>query len=560
MPFVQMENISHFLRVVSDPPISLQPHDRFLTVDLFEAKDMRQVEQCIAAFSRVANRVAPEAFPVTVGGLKEKPAVPTKKWKGAANGAQVGASVPWNPIQYGSMKGASQGNQGVSFGSRRQITYNPTGLTAGQKERRRKDEEAAAAGKNQGADLAADQARRDAEVAAEQERRLEEQRVRDEEARKAYEARMRATEAQQEQKREDARKAQELAAQRIVELEQAENERALRQRQHEEAARQQLAEAEAARREQESREELHRLSAAKDTALLVQRQREVDALKHREDALRRRAAADEESHSSLLRRAEDTEAREAAASSAAYRAQLLSEKQRWATEAEKRAAWQAQQDARRAHGPTPVLSTPEAELLRERERVRQLERELERARERELLYTQEKETRRREDTARMRQQRTGESNSTSSHARPVSRQRTGDRPRSRAAAVAAAVRHHTGDSEVSARPKSRGGPTPLSWHRTGETNVTAAIVRQRTGESAASVQPMHTHRTGEMPPPPPKGRKPEALTTPRALPTPPAWKEVHPMPRRMGSWESEDDMALPLETPVSPGSTQEWKA
>ncbi|KAL2156442.1 hypothetical protein VTH82DRAFT_1187 [Thermothelomyces myriococcoides] len=38
MPFVQMENISHFLRACQGPPLNLQQHDMFLTVDLYEQK------------------------------------------------------------------------------------------------------------------------------------------------------------------------------------------------------------------------------------------------------------------------------------------------------------------------------------------------------------------------------------------------------------------------------------------------------------------------------------------------------------------------------------------
>lgn len=67
MPFVQMENISHFLRACEMPPLSLPSHDRFLTVDLYDNKDPAQVLQCIAAFSRRANVVAPGAFPNTIG-------------------------------------------------------------------------------------------------------------------------------------------------------------------------------------------------------------------------------------------------------------------------------------------------------------------------------------------------------------------------------------------------------------------------------------------------------------------------------------------------------------
>ena len=67
MPFVQMENISHFLRACEMPPLNLPAHDRFLTVDLYDAKDPAQVLQCLAAFSRRANIVNAAAFPTTIG-------------------------------------------------------------------------------------------------------------------------------------------------------------------------------------------------------------------------------------------------------------------------------------------------------------------------------------------------------------------------------------------------------------------------------------------------------------------------------------------------------------
>src|SRR3954464_4888420 len=67
MPFVQMENISHFLRACQMPPLNLPPHDVFLTVDLYEAKDPAQVTQCIGAFSRVANKAEPSQFRTVIG-------------------------------------------------------------------------------------------------------------------------------------------------------------------------------------------------------------------------------------------------------------------------------------------------------------------------------------------------------------------------------------------------------------------------------------------------------------------------------------------------------------
>jgi hypothetical protein len=67
MPFVQMENISHFLRAIQLPPLSLQPHDVFLTVDLYESKDPAQVLQCLGAFSRIAHATNPSDFKRAIG-------------------------------------------------------------------------------------------------------------------------------------------------------------------------------------------------------------------------------------------------------------------------------------------------------------------------------------------------------------------------------------------------------------------------------------------------------------------------------------------------------------
>lgn len=177
MPFVQMENISHFLKACEMAPLSLPAHDRFLTVDLYDNKDPAQVLQCIAAFSRRANAVNPSAFPNALGakskgasmspdntGPGSSPYTPkvssyttntgysatspqsnfhsgrsgsplksnSLSRGGLASGGPVSSwskkedenktAPAWNIHQYGYMGGASQGNQGVSFGARRQIT------------------------------------------------------------------------------------------------------------------------------------------------------------------------------------------------------------------------------------------------------------------------------------------------------------------------------------------------------------------------------------------------------------------------------------------------------
>ncbi|KAL4920025.1 hypothetical protein BDW62DRAFT_30295 [Aspergillus aurantiobrunneus] len=178
MPFVQMENISHFLRACQIPPLSLPPHDVFLTVDLYEAKDPAQVLQCISAFSRRANAVQPGKFLRAIGpqnktgtlspsltGSSQGFHTPTKPrgLSDAGSGAS-GRSSPtkspqtvsswskksdqqvtqpaWNIHQYGYMGGASQANQGVAFGARRQITTAaPHVPSLAEKEKRRREEE-----------------------------------------------------------------------------------------------------------------------------------------------------------------------------------------------------------------------------------------------------------------------------------------------------------------------------------------------------------------------------------------------------------------------------------
>lgn len=212
MPFVQMENISHFLRACQSPPLNLPQHDTFLTVDLYESKDPAQVLQCIIAFSRRANAVQPGKFPRAIGG-KSKGGVISPQGTGIGNGGKLtggtdggrsrgvsnvsdtssttfnpvsrgapgrmspvrtggsnssattnggkatspagpvsswskrsdeGTTAPaWNIHQYGYMGGASQGNQGISFGGRRQITSPaPKVPSLADKERRRREEEA----------------------------------------------------------------------------------------------------------------------------------------------------------------------------------------------------------------------------------------------------------------------------------------------------------------------------------------------------------------------------------------------------------------------------------
>ncbi|KAK3990247.1 hypothetical protein QBC44DRAFT_358647 [Cladorrhinum sp. PSN332] len=241
MPFVQMENISHFLRACQGPPLNLQQHDMFLTVDLFEKKDPAQVLQCIGAFSRAANNIDPDSFPNCIG-ARAKPvlspqatgyntgyntppglrgrgnsnassnasslapksiAIPpstasssvSDRWTGAksstpapasANGRlspgvstwsrreHEGATSPaWNIAQYGYLGGASQGNLGIVYGGRRQITSaGPSVPSLAEKEKKRKED-----AERLQREKEEEERRKQAEREAEEERaRLEEER------------------------------------------------------------------------------------------------------------------------------------------------------------------------------------------------------------------------------------------------------------------------------------------------------------------------------------------------------------------------------------------------
>lgn len=282
MPFVQMENISHFLRACKSPPLNLQEHDMFLTVDLYEAKDPAQVLQCLGAFSRAANQVAPAAFPTALGpravglspqrtgtpghlsptptatssfgrprGLSNssnassaynvRSALTATKTGDSGTGrfspnrsptmqsgpkspsvsswssrAHEGVTSPaWNIAQYGYMGGASQGNLGISFGGRRQITSaGPAVPSLAEKQKLRKQKEAEEQRQRE-----EEEARRRAQLEAEKETaRLEEQARRREEARLLEEKRRWEEEERQwkitEEKR---RKEEEEAEKRLAE-------------------------------------------------------------------------------------------------------------------------------------------------------------------------------------------------------------------------------------------------------------------------------------------------------------------------------------------------------
>ncbi|KAF7888531.1 uncharacterized protein EAF02_003072 [Botrytis sinoallii] len=231
MPFIQRENIALFLGACEKPPLSLPAHDRFLTVDLYDGKDPAQVLQGIAAFSRAANRVDPSKFPNPIGAKSRggvvspqvtgqylgtgfnnrgreastastassshKPATLTASRTGGSDSgrrspSRFGAptspnfvsswskksdesatSPAWNIAQYGYMGGASQGNMGVSFGGRRQITNaGPTVPSLAEKEKKRKEKEA----EDKRLKLEAEEEERRRVVAEEERARVEEER------------------------------------------------------------------------------------------------------------------------------------------------------------------------------------------------------------------------------------------------------------------------------------------------------------------------------------------------------------------------------------------------
>lgn len=285
MPFIQMENISHFLRACQSPPLNLQDHDMFLTVDLYERKDPAQVLQCLGAFSRAANSVNPAAFPSPIGPKARGSAMSpqstgptTPRNRGLSNVSNSSPSVgsrsamlpsrtgdsgsgrwsptksptstservgspnvsswskrdhegvtspAWNIAQYGYMGGASQGNLGISFGGRRQITTaSPQVPSFAEKERRRKEQEAEA--ERQKLQAEEEERIRKAELEAEEERaRLEEtrrweeetKRLRAEEKRKADEEKRRWQEEERQWKitEEKRRREEEEAEARLAE-------------------------------------------------------------------------------------------------------------------------------------------------------------------------------------------------------------------------------------------------------------------------------------------------------------------------------------------------------
>lgn len=282
MPFVQRENISHFVRACQMPPLGLPDHDIFLTDDLYEAKDPAQVLQCIVAFSRRARAVNPSAFPKTIGarsktnvvspqltgasqGTYTRPPIglPSRErgssnasdssvtaWNPLAKGSYSGRTSPskgsapmsprgtvsswsrkadegstapaWNIHQYGYMGGASQGNQGISFGAKRQITSaNPSVPNLAEKERRRQEGEKEAERQRMQAEEAEQKKRLELEE-EEEAARLEEEQRWQEETRRLREKERAEVEAEKRRWDEEQRKWKEEEEARLREERQLE--------------------------------------------------------------------------------------------------------------------------------------------------------------------------------------------------------------------------------------------------------------------------------------------------------------------------------------------------
>lgn len=284
MPFVQMENISHFLRACQSPPLNLPPHDVFLTVDLYESKDPAQVLQCLGAFSRKAHSLQPNRFAKAIG-TKSRGGVVSPQITGTSNGGfsrgrgtsnasesssssfkpvtqhnegrasptrtfgsnsstltrgdgvtspsggvsswskrtDEGATTPaWNIHQYGYMGGASQGNQGITFGGRRQITTPaPNVPNLAEKERKRRGEEAEAERLRIQAEEVEHKRRVEREAEEERDKIAEEQRW-EEETRKQREVERRAAEDEKRRWEEEERRWKEEEEARIREEREAE--------------------------------------------------------------------------------------------------------------------------------------------------------------------------------------------------------------------------------------------------------------------------------------------------------------------------------------------------
>ncbi|KAL1933831.1 hypothetical protein VTP01DRAFT_7921 [Rhizomucor pusillus] len=111
MPFVQMENIAHFL--AGADKLGVPKHDLFQTIDLYEKKNMTQVVDTIFAVSRYAYKAG--TCTTFLG-----PKLADKRDVNFSEEVLNAGKGIYNTFQYGNTKGANQ--SGMIFGARREIS------------------------------------------------------------------------------------------------------------------------------------------------------------------------------------------------------------------------------------------------------------------------------------------------------------------------------------------------------------------------------------------------------------------------------------------------------
>ncbi|KAI8992012.1 calponin homology domain-containing protein [Mycotypha africana] len=110
LPFVQMENISIFLRGAE--ALGVPKHDLFQTIDLYEKKNMTQVVDAIFSLSRYGYKAG--TSPDYLG-----PKLADKQQAAYSKEAAAAAAATYNTYQYGYTGGANQ--SGMTFGKRREV-------------------------------------------------------------------------------------------------------------------------------------------------------------------------------------------------------------------------------------------------------------------------------------------------------------------------------------------------------------------------------------------------------------------------------------------------------
>ncbi|RCI06740.1 hypothetical protein CU098_012568 [Rhizopus stolonifer] len=110
MPFIQMENISIFLKGAE--ALGVPKHDLFQTIDLFEKKNMTQVIDSLFAISRYGYKAGTCENYLGPKLADKQKAVYSQQAANAAN-------ATFNTYQYGYTGGANQ--SGMNFGQRRDI-------------------------------------------------------------------------------------------------------------------------------------------------------------------------------------------------------------------------------------------------------------------------------------------------------------------------------------------------------------------------------------------------------------------------------------------------------